>query len=336
LSVKIIKIKSLRRNVYFLPDFSAFFQIYRLIKRNKYHLVHTHQSKAGFLGRVAAKLAGVSLVVHTLHGPLFFEGQNILIKQFYILLEKFAAIFTDWFICVGEDLKNYYLEKGVGKKEKYSVIRSAQELEKFQHALRLPENEIEKIKKSLGIINKSPVIGMVGRLEKSKGWEEAIEVAKEVAKKHPEVKFLFVGKGNFRSFLEKKVARLKLQQNIIFTGFKKNIEKIIMVFDVLILTTPREGLPQTLVQGALLEKPMVSFNVLGANELIKNNGFIVPQKNINEFVEKLTFLINNPERAKELGKKGRFLVNEEWKIEEIQKRNEQLYQNLLSSVKLLK
>lgn len=334
LGVRIIRIKNLKRNVYLIPDLIALFQLYRLIKREKYHLVHTHQSKAGFLGRIAGKLAGRPVVIHTLHGPLFHENLNPFLKRFFIVLEKIGAIFTDHFVSVGRDLRDYYLEKGIGQPEKYSIIRSYIELDKFQEALNFSDQQIREIKNSLGLNNEALVIGMVGRLEKSKGWEEAIKVADGILKRYPKLKFLFVGKGSFRPELEKIVEKKGLQSSIIFTGFRKDIEKIIAIFDILILTTPKEGLSQTLVQGALLGKPMISFNVLGAREMIKENGFVVSAGNVKRMVEKIDYLLSDLERARRMGEKGKELVNKEWEFETIIEKNNKLYEDLLRSKNL--
>lgn len=329
LGVRIFKISKLKRDINLFFDLTAFFKIYSLIKKEKYQLVHTHQSKAGFLGRLAAKMAGTRVIVHTLHGPLFYEGQNKAIKFFYVLLEKFAGKFTDWFVSVGEDLKDYYLKHGIGKPDRYSIIRSRVNIDKLEEADKTPEREIKRIKSELGIGGQGPVVGMVGRLEKSKGFEKAIEVAKIVLRKYPKVKFLFVGKGSSQENLKKKVVGVRLQQNIKFAGFREDIERVMRTFDVLILTTPREGLSQVLVQAAYLGIPMVSFDVLGAGEMIKENGFVVKKGDIDTMAEKIDYLLSDSARAKKIGEKGKDLVTNEWRIETITEKNNQLYENLL-------
>jgi len=299
-----IKIKSLKREIIPFEDIAAFFQIYKVIKKGKYDIVHTHQSKAGFLGRIAAKLAGVPIVIHTLHGSLFYEGQKL--KWFYILLEKFTALFTDWFIAVGKDVRDYHLKYKIGKKEKYSIIRSWIDLDKFRNLI--PEQ------------NNIPVVGLVGRIEKIKGIDQAIQAANLILKKY-KAKFIFVGQGNY-------LEQVKGTKNIEFTGFKKDIEQVMNSFDILMSTSKKEGLCQAFVQACLLGKPIVSFNVLGANEMIQDNGFVV--NNVEEMAEKISFLLSDLNRARMIGEKGKRLVNEEWSLDYIKNKNLELYEKVCS------
>ncbi|GAH51815.1 unnamed protein product, partial [marine sediment metagenome] len=259
--VKIIKIDSLRRDIHPFDEIKALFQLYRLIKKRKYHLVHTHLAKGGMLGRLAAKLAGTPIIVHSLHGPLFHNNINPLVRFIYENLERFSSLYTDWFISVGEDLKSRYLKAGIGKPENYSLIRSGMDLEKFRKVSNFSEKEIKEIKRSFNLSSNDIIIGMVASLEPRKGHKYAIEVAKEIIKKYPEVKFLFVGEGYLRTHLEEMIRRENLQNSVILTGFRRDIERVMAIFDILILTSLWEGLPQVLVQGAVLGKPMVSFAV---------------------------------------------------------------------------
>lgn len=332
--INVIKVEGLKEKIRPLAEIRAFWELYRIIRKGKYHLVHTHQSKAGVLGRMAAAAARTSVIVHTFHGPLFHESLNFIVRWIYILIERFCARFTDWFVSVGEELRDCYLETEIGKPEKYSIIRSGMELNKFHRVLKISQEEIGKVKNDLGIIEGVPVIGMVGRLDPDKGWEYAIEVAEDVIKKHPQARFLFVGEGTHRSKLEKIVQEKELSQSIIFTGYRDDIEKVMMVFDVLILTSLREGLSQVLIQGALLGKPMVSFKVLGVGEMIKENGFVVPLKDAGAVARRVDYLLSDLERAGTIGEKGKKLVTDDWTIETMIGKHNELYSKLLNSKKL--
>ena len=307
LEIKVFKVKSLKREIILFEDIAAFFQIYKIIRKGEYSIVHTHQSKAGLLGRIAAKMAGVPIVVHTLHASLFYEGQNLLGKWFYILLERFSCLFTDWFIAVGKDVRDYHLKYKIGRRDRYTVIRSWIDLERFRN---LPP-----------VNNDIPIVGLVGRMEKIKGIDQAIEVAELVKRKH-KTKFLFVGQGNYLEEAKKKTDKVE------FTGFRKDIEHIINSFDILISTSLKEGLSQAFVQACVLGKPIVSFNVLGANEMIQDNGFIVD--NVEQMAEKIDFLLSDLDRARMIGEKGKKFVTNEWSLEEINRRNNELYEKVCS------
>ena len=194
------------------------------------------------------------------------------------------------------------------------------------------EEEVKEIKKNLNLGLDDVIIGMVASLEPRKGHKYAIEVAEEIIKRCPKVKFLFVGEGYLRSTLEEIIRKKNLQNSIIFTGLRKDIEKVMVVFDILILTSLWEGLPQVLVQGAVLGKPMISSNVEGANELIKEgeNGFIVPLKDTSGMIKKLDYLISDLKIAKIMGEKGKKIVGQEWEIDSMTKKTNELYEYLLN------
>ena len=267
---------------------------------------------------------------------MFHNALNPVVKFIYKNLERFSALYTTWFISVGEDLKNRYLKAGVGRPEKYSIIRSGMDLEKFYKASKFSDEEVKEIKKSLNLNPDDVIIGMVASLEPRKCHKYAIEVAKEIIKKHPRVKFLFVGEGYLRTTLETIVQKENLLDSIIFTGLRKDIERIMAIFDILILTSLWEGLPQVLVQGAILGKPMVSFNVEGSNELIKEgeNGFIVPLRDTSRMIGKIDYLISDLKLAKMMGNTGKQLVNEEWQIDTMIKKTNKLYEYLLDLKKI--
>jgi len=331
LGIKVIRLNTLKRNINPIFDIIALYQIYRIIRRERYCLVHTHQSKAGVLGRLAAKLARVPVVIHTIHGPSFYPEQDFFARKICVLIERFSAFYTDWFISVGEELKDYYLKNKIGNPQNFSVIRSGIPLERFFKAKSLSFEEKIEIKKNLGVGSQDSIVGMVGALEPRKGYQYAIEVAKEVVRKHPNTKFLFVGCGPLRSFLERKAQKLNLANSIIFTGHREDIERIMAVFDVFIFTSlgKGEGLPQVLVQAAVLEKPIVSFDVLGAKEVVKENGFLVPIKDTKAIIEKLDYLLSDLKRAKGIGKRSVNYSFKEWGVKEVTKKTIALYEDLL-------
>jgi len=328
---KVFKIDSLKRKPSFFNDIKALFVIYKMIKKKEYDLVHTHQSKAGFIGRLAAFFARTDLIVHTVHGPLFWNEQSFLKFNFYKLLEKISSFYTDWFVSVGENLRDYYLKHGIGKKEQYSIIRSGMNLDNFYNARKLKEEEKQNVKKDLGVPLDKKIVGMVGSLEKRKGFHFAIDVAKKVIKENPDTIFLFVGEGNHRKELEKKVEKENMSDNIIFTGYRNDIAKVMSVFNAFLFTSiANEGLPQVLVQSCILGLPIISFDVMGSGEMIKENGFVIKNKDIDKMAEKLSYLLSNLKKAKELGRKGRKLVDNQWKIGTMQKEVKNLYNKLFN------
>lgn len=328
--IKVFKVNSLVRSNNPIKNLKAVFDIYKILRSRKYHIIHTHQANAGMTGRIAARLAGVPVIVHGLHGSTFHPAQNPLVRKFYIMLERMASKFTTCFTCVGHDLRDRYLREKVGKKEDYHIIRSGIELENFYSAGKLLKEETSTKRKELGVNANDTIVGVIAALEPRKGHIYIIEVVERL-QKSKNLKFLFVGGGWYREKLEKLAVDKGLSNRIIFTGHSENIAEIIAACDIIALTSLWEGLPQILVQSAAVGKPMISFAVEGANEVIREgvNGFIVPIKDVKAFEEKLRYLIENPEKAKEMGRAGKEMISEEWEIPKMQEKVREFYGRLV-------
>jgi glycosyltransferase involved in cell wall biosynthesis len=335
--VNLMIVQSMIRNINPILDLKALITLYKIFRRNKYHVVHTHIAKAGILGRIAAKMAGVPIIVHSLHGSTFHSLLHPLICEIYILLEKLTGQFTDYFVPVGEDLKNRYLEQGIGCPAKYQVIHSGMDLSKFFAAGNLAEPVIQSKKRELGLEPDHIVIGMVCSLEPRKGYTYFFEAARRLATTYPKVRFLCVGEGFYREELEKKVSCNNLEDQVIFTGYRTDIAEVMATFDILVLTSLWEGLPQVLVQGVAVGKPIVTFDVEGAREVVKNglNGFVVPLKDVSSLVQKLDYLLLDLEQARAMGRAGKTLIDDSWSVETMVRQTDALYQRLLHEYGIL-
>ncbi|MHA2327964.1 MAG: glycosyltransferase family 4 protein, partial [Candidatus Hodarchaeales archaeon] len=317
-SIGALKVNSLVRGANPIRNIRAIFDLYMLIRKGKYKIVHTHQANAGMVGRIASIFAGVPVIVHGLHGSTFHENQNFLERRFYILLEKVLAKITTCYTVVGYDLRDRYLNQGIGGKNDYFVIRSGMELKRFYGVYGMNNSERGRIRKELGLNGGGVLIAVVAALEPRKGHIYLLEVARRM--KNIDVKFLFVGDGWFKEKLREKVRELDLEGNIKFLGYHEDVEKVMAASDIIALTSLWEGLPQVLVQAAAAGKPMVSFAVEGATEVIKEgiNGFTVPVKDVEAFESKLRYLIENPKIAEDMGKKGKGIIGDEWELSMMQ------------------
>jgi len=327
---QVIQINTLIRDPNPFLDLVALLQLYRLIKSGSYEIVHTHTGKAGVLGRIAAKMAGVPIIIHGLHGTM--ASPNPILDKIYLLLDRFTGRFTDCFISVGEDLKQRYIERKVGDPSKYQVIHSGMDLDAFREAEGLPERTVINKRRALGVADDEVVIGKVASLEPRKGYQYAVLAAQELVRHHENIKFLFVGDGWYRLKLEQMVRRNGLTDSIIFAGYREDIAEIIATFDIAILTSLCEGLPQVLVQAAAVGKPIVAFAVEGANEVVKDgvNGYIVRLKDVASLVKRIEYLLSNMEKAKAMGKQGRKIIGAQWTIETMQEKTRQLYDELVA------
>jgi len=329
----LILLNDLKRNIHPWRDIKTLFEIYRLIKKNRYDIVHTHTAKAGVLGRIAAFMAGTPVIIHTLHGITFHRLLKGYTRWLYIFLEKLCSYFTDIFITVGEDLKQKYIERKIGTPDKFVTIHSGFELQQFAKNGNLDPEEVKYERNKLGISPKDIVLGSVSRLEPRKGHVYLFDALTKVIKRNPNIKLLVAGNGAYEANLKTMVKEKNIAGHVIFLGYQENIARVMRLIDIFTLTSLWEGLPRVLVQAALMEIPIVTFDVEGAWEVVKENknGFIVPTCDVDLFAERLTFFIENPEIAKEMGKQGRNVVTEDWDVDVMVRKITDVYENLLTS-----
>jgi len=327
----IIQIKGLKWKLNFLHDTIVLLKLIKLLKKKQYDIVHTHTTKAGILGRIAAYLSGVPVIVHGLHGSTFQAFNSGLLNWFLFLFERFTDRFTDAYISVSKVLSETYIEKGIGKKDNHYTVYSGMELSKFYHA-RDKINYQEKYKE-LGINEGEFLIGNVARLETRKGHQFLLDAFKNVVgeQKYGQLKLLIIGEGNKRKCLENYVNELNLGDKVIFTGYREDVEELMPLMDIFVLTSLREGLPRVLVQAAAVGIPSVAFNVDGVSEIIKDNynGFLVKVKDVKQLENRIVRYMNNKELVLLHGQKGREFIENKWSIEGMVDRIDKIYQDLV-------
>ena len=315
-----------------LWDVIALFRLVRIMRKGRYQIVHTHTAKAGFLGRLAARIAGVPHVVHTLHGVTFHDHIRPLTRRLYIALEKMAAPFCDVMITVGEDVRRKYLREAIGRSDQYVTIPSGMDTRPFRRALENPGSVREPLRQEFGFEDHHVVLGMVSRLESRKGYRFLLEAVSRLAPDFPDLRVLVVGEGEERGELERVAANRGLGSRVVFAGFRDDIAETISTFDVAVLTSLWEGLPRVLVQYSLLEKPIVTFEVEGAHEVVEDgvSGYVVESKNVDQLVDRLRRLLGSPDHRSELGRRSRRRVEGLWDVELMVRRIADLYESGIS------
>lgn len=309
-----------------LRDVVALARLTALLRREPWDLVHTHTAKAGFLGRIAAGIAGVPHVVHTLHGVTFHEHVPAPVRRFYVALERLAARRCDALITVGEDVKRKYLAERIGRLDQYVTIASGMDTTPFEAALADPEGRAS-VRRELGFGPDDVVVGMVSRLEPRKGWTYLIDAAARLAPDFPAFRLLVVGEGAEREALERRVAARGLAGRVRFAGYRRDVARVISAFDVAVLTSLWEGLPRVLVQYSLLEKPVVTFAVEGAHEVVEEgrSGWVVPLRDVDALVARLRPLLADAALREECGRRARGRVAGRWDADRMIRRIEEVY-----------
>jgi glycosyltransferase involved in cell wall biosynthesis len=329
--VNIIQVKGLKGPLNFFYDPIILWKLINLFKNNQYDIVHTHTTKTGILGRIAARFAKVPVIICGLHGSAFGAFNSWILNWALISLEKYTGGFTDAFISVSNILSERYQKEGIGRNSKYYTVLSGMDLEKFYNS----KSKVDKkrITRELNIDTDAFIIGNVARLEAVKGHKYLIDAFKIVKekKKDANIFLLIVGEGEERGKLMEIVHKIGLDKDIIFIGYRNDIEKIMGIMDIIALTSLREGLPRVLVQAAAVGLPSVAFNVDGVPEIVRDemNGFLVEPKNVNEFSERILRYIDDRNLINVHGKNGQNFVKGKWFIEEMVSQIDNIYQELI-------
>ncbi|MCK5534746.1 glycosyltransferase family 4 protein [bacterium] len=322
---KVFFVRELSRKINPLFDFIALVKIWCLLKKEKITLVHTHSSKAGILGRWAAKLAGVAYIIHTYHGFGFNSYQKRFIQWLFITVERITASITTKLITVSSENIKKGLANKIGKPGQYVVIHSGIKIKEL-----LFNPEIKKQKRKEFFFNdKDFVIGMIACFKPQKDPVSFVLLAHKVCGYLPQAKFLLVGDGVLRPAIEGLIAKLNLQEKIKLPGWRRDVSQLLQTFDIMVLTSLWEGLPRVFPEAMALGIPVVATGVDGAREVIKNgvNGFLVPPKDIEAMAQKIIYLFNNPETMKQIGIKGKEMLSSTFDIDQMVKEIEILYAN---------
>jgi glycosyltransferase involved in cell wall biosynthesis len=323
-------VPELVRPVHPLKDFLALRRLEKIFRAQKPVIVHTHSGKAGILGRLAAKRAGVPVIIHTIHGPSFGNFQNGLGNFIFRAAEKKAARLTGHFIVVADAMKSQYLAAGIGRPEQYTKIFSGFPLEPFLAA----KNDLE-LRKKLGIAPDDFVVGKIARLFKLKGHDDLFAAAPGLVRQNPKIKFLLVGDGEWRTRFENLAKSLGLEKHFIFTGLvpPNEVPKYVGIMDALVHLSLREGLPRALPQALAAAKPVVAYDCDGAREacLDGQTGFLIRPGDLKSLTEKITQLANDDGLRKKFGHSGAGFVRKNFAVEKMVDAIYDLYQKLAAA-----
>jgi len=306
-------------------DSVALWELICLMRQEKYDIVHTHNSKAGFIGRLAAKIAGVPIIVHTIHGFAFHEYERSPRRILFICLERFAAKFTDKLITISEPLRQWGLDLGIGKPERYVTIYSGIEIDKFQVKI-----DIEEKRRQFGIKSTDLVVGVVSKLWEGKGHKCILQAARNVITKVPNVKFMFVGEGYLREELEALTQQLGLNNHVIFSGFRTDLPELTSTFDIAILASFFEGLGRVLLEAMVLGKPVIATKVGGIVDVVDDGktGILVPPNDSNALAGAIVRLLSDDDLRKKMGKAGKEKIDAKFSAQTMVSQIEKVYEEL--------
>lgn len=323
---KLIFLPSLVRDIRPLTDLLAFFQLANLLRSLSPDIVHTHSSKAGILGRLAAALAGVPKVVHTFHGFGFHERQTFPVRSLYIFLEKLAALFSDRLVFVSKSNWDTAASLKIGKVSRYRLIRSGVALSRYPAAL--PEKAKKKAELQLGM--HKPLVVSIGNLKPQKNPLDFVAAAKKINESLPECEFLFIGEGPLRPQVEARVIAAGLSHRFKLPGWRDDAPQWLAASEVFVLTSLWEGLPRALVEALRSRLPAICYAVDGVVDVVQDgqNGFLVEPGNPDALAEKVIAVLTDEDLRKRLSAAAAKTIGEEFDIDGMVQSQERLYDEL--------
>ncbi len=275
----------------------------RMMRRRRPHIVHTHTAKAGFVGRVAARIARVPVVVHTFHGNIFQGYFSPAKTRLFVGIEKTLARSTDRIIVLSEQQKSEILALGIGREPQFRTIPLGLNLEAFvqSEALR------GQLRAELGVPAQTPLVGIVARLVPIKAIHLFLEAARAVLQFRPDALFLVVGDGELRAELENQSRALGIEKSVRFLGFRADLPRIYADLDCVVLCSLNEGLPVAVIEALAAARPVVATDVGSVKNLVtgEQTGLLVPSQDGNALANGIVRALAEPENARQWGIAGR-------------------------------
>jgi glycosyltransferase involved in cell wall biosynthesis len=302
---RIIVLDQMRRAIHPIRDLSIYRSLIRVLRDLRPDIVHTHSSKAGIIGRWAAHRANSPAVVHTVHGLAFTASTNPAINWVYKTLEKKAAPLTTRIVCVADAMREQSLAAGVGRAEQYVTIYSGMETALFLNP-RMPEDQVRS---SLGLSAEHIVVGTIARLFDLKGHDDLLQIAPELCRQFPNLRFLWVGDGSLRLRFEAEMNRMGLRDRFILTGMvpPQRVPELTAAMDILVHPSRREGLARALPQAGLAGIPAITYDIDGNREGVQNGvtGIVLPPFEVEKLSGAISSLMNNESLRRRMGQAGR-------------------------------
>jgi len=311
----------LERRINLWRDMLVLVEILRFIKRNDIAIVHTHSSKAGIIGRLAARLAGVKFTIHTVHGWSFNDYQSSLVRALYIFLERIAARFTKKIIVVSSRDRQKGLGYGIGRGGQYVKIDYGTD---FTESSRLGRD----IKQELGIGRGDLVITNISCFKPQKAPLDFVRLASLLSRDFSKLKFIMVGDGALRREIEDQIKRLNLGASILLTGWRRDMPDILKITDILALTSLWEGVPIAVLEAMAASCAVVATSTGGIEEIIDNGrtGFLVSPRDIPKMREKVSLLLCQEKVRRLMGESARDFIGGNFSITNMARKNQRVYE----------
>ena len=333
----VFKFVNIDRKVSFFSNIKSIAEIYKIIRKGKYDIVHVHTPAASVMGRVAAKLAGVPLIIYTAHGFYFHEGMSRAKYNIILKIEKYLAkYFTDFIFSQSEEdrktaLKNHFIDKN-----KILTISNGVDTQGSFNPINIERDKIDEIYKEFNLERNDKIITFVGRLVKEKGVIDLLEAFNNINfDDETKVKLLMIGdvaQSERDKDTIKELEKYRDNPNIIFTGHRDDINSMLYITDVFCLPSYREGMPRSIIEAMAMECAVVATDIRGSREEVTDGktGFLVPINSINNLSDKIKKLVEDDKLLQEMKIAGRKRAEKLFDEKEIIEKQLKIFSRLLN------
>ena len=323
-------IDSLQRDINLIADVRALVALVWRLRKGRYAIVHTHGSKAGILGRLAARILGLPVVVHTFHSLPYAEDDPWWKRVPCIWLERLAARWSTGLLSVTQDVVDRIERDRIAPPGKCTVARSGMDLDRFLH----PAPRRDDIRSEWGIPNDGVAVGMIGRVHTGKGQDVLVGLAPRLCRAVPTIHLIIIGTGPLREELAERVASLGLSDRVRLVGAVPPAEmpEAISALDVLLHMSEREGLARVIVQALACGRPAISYDLDGSPEVIADrvNGRLIRPGDADELVDAIVEIAGDAHLRASWGKNGPPAVDPGWRVETMVRQIDEAYRRYLS------
>ena len=330
LGLKVELMPELVRAIRPRTDARAYRLLRKSFRRLRPEVVHTHSSKAGILGRAAAWDERVPAVVHTIHGLPFGPSESAAKNRLYVALERWAARRCHAIVGVCDAMAEQALAAKVGRPEQYRTVYSGMEVGAFLD----PSPPRSEVRRELGLAEDEVAFGTVARLFERKGHDDILAVAPRILEANPRVRFVFIGDGLLRDRLKADAARLGIDTAIHFTGLvpPDRIPGLLGAMDAVVHPSLREGLARVLPQALIVGRPVISYDVDGAREVVlPETGILLPPRDLDGLAASILRLAGDPTLRGALGREGRRRFADRFRHETMTDQLRSLYLEVLAA-----
>ncbi|QSG05103.1 Glycosyltransferase [Halapricum desulfuricans] len=296
----------------------AVFSVAQYLRRNDFDIVHTNSTEAGIIGRFAAAIADVPVVVHTVHGVPFADDRNALLNRFVLACERLAARHTDQIVTNADVMAEAYLDRGIGTLDQYATIPSGVDLEPFRDAS--PAEDLP---------GERPRVVMIGRLADGKGFDVLLDAVADIRQ---EASVCLVGDGPLADTLESDIETRGFSDRVFLTGYRDDVPRVLAASDVLVLPSFREGTPRVITEAMAAGLPVVATDIAGIPKQVEHgeSGYLIPPGDDAALADRLNELLADPQLRERFGRRGSERATR-FSVEAMVDATTDLYESLLSA-----